>query len=137
MQSDLSSFYSQFSVNADVANVNTTDYQGVPGGDNFGECSLDVQQSTGIGNGMFLMVSNTNTSQSTEEGNGFGYAFADFAVQLAEQSTMPGVMSLSLGSLSAYACNTLCTTTKPNRRFSSLPSGLPLTLRKYTSATCP
>ena len=63
---------------------------------------------TGIGNGVKLSVSNTNTTQSTEEGKGFGYAFLDFSLQLAEMQSMPGVVSLSLGSLSAYSCNTLC-----------------------------
>jgi hypothetical protein len=33
----------------------------------------------------------------------------DFSIQLAEMDPMPGVVSLSLGSLSAYSCNTLCT----------------------------
>jgi hypothetical protein len=85
------------------------EYQGVPGGDNFGECTLDVSYSTGIGNGLNLMVSNTNTSSSTEEGNGFGYAFMDFSLSLSAAPNVPGVVSLSLGSLSAYACSQLCT----------------------------
>jgi hypothetical protein len=55
------------------------------------------------------MVSNTNTSQSTEEGNGFGYAFYDFVLKLSSADKVPGVLSLSLGSLSAYACENLCT----------------------------
>ena len=95
------------------------EYQGVPGGDNFGECTLDVSYSTGIGNGLNLMVSNTNTSSSTEEGNGFGYAFMDFSVTLASAPVVPGVVSLSLGSLSAYACSTLCSiaSTKYGLRF--------------------
>lgn len=108
LPSDLSQFYNEFSVNAQVSNINTTGYQGVPGGDNFGECTLDVSYSTGIGNGVYLMVSNTNTSGSTEEGNGFGYAFYDFALTLSAMPQVPGVVSLSLGSLSAYSCNTLC-----------------------------
>jgi hypothetical protein len=55
------------------------------------------------------MVSNTNTSSSTEEGNGFGYAFMDFSLSLSAAPNVPGVVSLSLGSLSAYACSQLCT----------------------------
>ncbi len=126
LASDLSQFYSEWNVNANVNSVNITrewcsslfvglflsaraEYQGVPGGDNFGECTLDVSYSTGIGNGLNLMVSNTNTSSSTEEGNGFGYAFMDFSVSLASAPATPGVVSLSLGSLSAYACSQLCT----------------------------
>ncbi len=105
----MAQFYSENNVNSNPNNVQTIGFQGVPGGDNFGECSLDVQYSTGIGNNLNLQVSNTNTSQSTEEGNGFGYAFYDFALNLASESTVPGVVSLSLGSLSAYACDTLCT----------------------------
>lgn len=107
--SDLQQFYSTYNVQASINNINTTQYPGVPGGDNFGECTLDVSYSTGIGNGVFAMVSNTNTSMSTEEGDGFGYAFLDFVVQLASAPSVPGGLSLSLGSLSAYSCSQLCT----------------------------
>lgn len=53
-------------------------------------------------------MSNTNTSQSTEEGNGFGYAFLAFSINVTQAQKVPLVLSLSLGSLSAYACNQLC-----------------------------
>jgi subtilase family serine protease len=53
-------------------------------------------------------VSNTNTSQSTEEGNGFGQALLDFVVELSSRDVVPQVLSISLGSLSAYSCDLLC-----------------------------
>jgi len=54
------------------------------------------------------LVSNTNTSISTEEGDGFGLAFLDFVTELASRPVVPHVLSLSLGSLSAYSCDLLC-----------------------------
>ena len=54
------------------------------------------------------LVSNTNTSLSTEEGEGFGLAFLDFVTELASRPTVPHVLSLSLGSLSAASCDLLC-----------------------------
>lgn len=54
------------------------------------------------------LVSNTNTSHSTEEGEGFGLAMLDFVTRLAARPTVPHVLSLSLGSLSAASCNKLC-----------------------------
>ena len=55
------------------------------------------------------VVSNTNTSSSTEEGSGFGLAMLDFLVQLPTRAVVPQVLSISLGSLSAYSCDLLCT----------------------------
>ena len=48
------------------------------------------------------LVSNTNTSMSCEEGEGFGLAMLDFVNSLAERKVLPQVLSLSLGSLSPY-----------------------------------
>ena len=54
------------------------------------------------------LVSNTNTSHSTEEGDGFGVAMLDFVTKLTSRQTVPHVLSLSLGSLSAASCSKLC-----------------------------
>ena len=45
---------------------------GTAGGDNYGEGNLDVKMITAFGLNVHTIVSNTNTSSSTEEGNGFG-----------------------------------------------------------------
>ena len=54
------------------------------------------------------LVSNTNTSISTEESDGFGLALLDFLTELASRQTVPHVLSISLGSLSAFSCDLLC-----------------------------
>jgi len=86
-----------------------TPNHGTPGGDNFGEGTLDVQMIAAMTLNATTLVSNTNTSASTEEGNGFGQAFLDFVTDLsARTQNVPQVLSLSLGSLSAYSCDLLC-----------------------------
>ena len=85
-----------------------TKHHGTPGGDNWGEGNLDVQMITSFGLNITTIVSNTNTSSSTEEGNGFGAAMLDFLTELSSRSTLPHVLSLSLGSLSGYSCDLLC-----------------------------
>ena len=45
---------------------------GTAGGDNYGEGNLDVKMITAFGLNVHTIVSNTNASSSTEEGNGFG-----------------------------------------------------------------
>lgn len=42
LPSDLSQFYSEFQVNSTVNSVFASGFPGVPGGDNFGEATLDV-----------------------------------------------------------------------------------------------
>jgi hypothetical protein len=96
-------------VPANSSSVFTADFPGQDGGDNFGECTLDTQVFTGVAPGVSLAVSNTNTSQSTEEGDGFGYAMLDWTSSLAAQAApVPLTISLSLGSLSYRACELLC-----------------------------
>ena len=85
-----------------------TDNHGKSGGDNFGEGNLDTQMITAFGLNCSTIVSNTNASMSTEEGQGFGLALLDFLTDLANRETVPHVLSLSLGSLSAYSCDLLC-----------------------------
>ena len=85
-----------------------TDNHGTPGGDNWGEGNLDVAMITSFGLNVETIVSNTNTSSSTEEGKGFGLALLDFITELASREKVPQVLSISLGSLSAFSCDLLC-----------------------------
>ncbi len=94
-------------LNLDKVHFDTKNHGG-EGGDNFMEGSLDVRQIAAFGMNVSTLVSNTNTSSSTEEGDGFGYAMLEFVSQLAGRSDVPHVLSLSLGSLSAYSCELLC-----------------------------
>eukprot|EP00038_Savillea_parva_P018479 m.23893 g.23893 ORF g.23893 m.23893 type:complete len:595 (-) comp4113_c0_seq1:25-1809(-) len=82
---------------------------GTPGGDNYGEGNLDVSMIASFGLNALTVVSNTNTSSSTEEGDGFGAALLDFVLDLPNRKTLPQVLSISLGSLSAASCKLLCT----------------------------
>ena len=85
-----------------------TPNHGVPGGDNFGEGQLDVQMISAFGLNATTLVSNTNTSASTEETTGFGVALLDFAAELSARPAVPHVLSMSLGSLSDASCDLLC-----------------------------
>ena len=85
-----------------------TPNHGVAGGDNFGEGQLDVQMISSFGLNATTLVSNTNTSASTEETNGFGAALLDFVADLSANQSIPHILSMSLGSLSAASCNLLC-----------------------------
>lgn len=86
-----------------------TPNHGVPGGDNFGEGQLDTKMITAFGLNATTIVSNTNTSASTEETTGFGVALLDFAAELSARPTVPHILSMSLGSLSVASCTLLCT----------------------------
>lgn len=77
-------------------------------GDNYGEGNLDTQMISSFGLNVSTLVSNTNTSASTEEGNGFGQALLDFATSLASRQVLPHVLSMSLGSLASASCELLC-----------------------------
>jgi len=88
--------------------VYDTANHGVPHGDNFFEGTLDVQMISAYGLNITTVVSNTNTSASTEEGTGFGLAMLNFITELASRKDVPQILSLSLGSLSAGACDILC-----------------------------
>lgn len=91
-----------------VNKVHSDGFPGKPGGDNFGEGSLDITMIASFGLNVSTLVSNTNTSMSTEEGSGFGQAMLDFVTSLAERPQLPQVLSLSLGSLSPHSCSLLC-----------------------------
>jgi tripeptidyl-peptidase-1 len=86
-----------------------TDNHGEAGGDNFGEGQLDVTMLSSFGLNVNLIVSNTNTSSSTEETTGFGAALLSFITELSARETVPHILSMSLGSLSAASCDLLCT----------------------------
>lgn len=60
--------------------------------------------------GVRTIVSNTNTSSSTEEGDGQGAATVYFMESLADRPAkdLPLVLSLSLGSITFGACDQLC-----------------------------
>eukprot|EP00928_Gymnodinium_smaydae_P003251 TRINITY_DN11165_c0_g1_i2.p1 TRINITY_DN11165_c0_g1~~TRINITY_DN11165_c0_g1_i2.p1 ORF type:complete len:426 (+),score=82.54 TRINITY_DN11165_c0_g1_i2:96-1373(+) len=77
-------------------------------GDNFGEGNLDTQMIASFGLNVETLVSNTNDSISTEEGNGFGQALLNFLTELAAREKLPHVLSMSLGSLEASSCDLLC-----------------------------
>eukprot|EP00440_Ansanella_granifera_P062114 gb/GFBE01067341.1/.p1 GENE.gb/GFBE01067341.1/~~gb/GFBE01067341.1/.p1 ORF type:complete len:568 (+),score=112.16 gb/GFBE01067341.1/:1-1704(+) len=85
-----------------------TPNHGSAGGDNYGEGNLDTQMIASFGLNAETIVSNTNTSASTEEGLGFGQAMLDFLTELSGRPRLPQVLSLSLGSLSAASCDKLC-----------------------------
>jgi tripeptidyl-peptidase-1 len=88
--------------------VYDTNNHGEQDHDNFMEGNLDTMMISSFGLNVRTLVSNTNTSASTEEGNGFGQALLDFITQLSTRDELPQVLSLSLGSLGAFSCNLLC-----------------------------
>ena len=94
-------------LNVDKVHFDTA-HHGSPGGDNWGEGTLDTRMISAFGMNVSTLVSNTNTSTSTEEGDGFGLALLDFLSGLASRETVPQVLSISLGSLSAASCELLC-----------------------------
>ena len=91
-----------------VDKVSADGFIGTAGGDNYEEGNLDTQMIASFGLNVTTLVSNTNTSASTEEGVGFGQAFLDFLTSLANRPVLPQVLSLSLGSLSPHSCELLC-----------------------------
>mmetsp|Transcript_44113 Transcript_44113/g.86261 ORF Transcript_44113/g.86261 Transcript_44113/m.86261 type:complete len:565 (-) Transcript_44113:202-1896(-) len=93
-------------LNLDKVKFDTQNH-GEPGGDNYGEGNLDTQMISAFGLNVTTLVSNTNTSSSTEEGKGFGAALLDFLTELPSRPDLPQVLSLSLGSLSAFSCDWL------------------------------
>eukprot|EP01116_Phalansterium_solitarium_P011273 TRINITY_DN26903_c0_g1_i1.p1 TRINITY_DN26903_c0_g1~~TRINITY_DN26903_c0_g1_i1.p1 ORF type:complete len:574 (-),score=185.27 TRINITY_DN26903_c0_g1_i1:128-1849(-) len=108
--SDLQLFYKTYGIdpnNIDMVQFDTANH-GTNGGDNFGEGTLDVTWISALAVNVSTLVSNTNTSSATEEGDGFGAALLDFATQLNERPRVPYVLSMSLGSLSAHSCITMC-----------------------------
>ena len=94
-------------INMDKVVFDTSNH-GESGGDNFGEGQLDTNMLSAFALNATVVVSNTNTSSSTEETTGFGAALLDFVTDLAARDSVPHVLSMSLGSLSAASCDMLC-----------------------------
>lgn len=109
LTSDLSAFYSYYSVPASTGAVKIPWHKGTPGGDNFGEGTLDATYITSMAPGVATYVINSNTSESTEESPGFGYALENFMLlTMAQAAEVPYVLSMSLGSLSWDSCDKMC-----------------------------
>ena len=122
LPSDLATFYAEWNVTqASLDDVSSYGFPGTPGGDNFYEGTLDVTYISSLGAGATTWVANTNTSESTEETTGFGYALLAFSHALATAGApgagddplpalpaLPRVVSMSLGSLSFDSCELLC-----------------------------
>lgn len=107
-ENQLIAFRDKYCPLINIDKVHVDGNHGEAGGDNFHEANLDVQMITAFGLNITTLVSNTNTSLSTEEGEGFGQAFLDFVTELASREIVPHVLSLSLGSLSPASCGILC-----------------------------
>ncbi|KAL6049457.1 Peptidase S53 domain-containing protein [Balamuthia mandrillaris] len=118
LPSDMKLFYSTYNVPASTADIVTEGYQGLPGGDNFGEATLDVSYITALAPGVKTIVSNTNNTPSTEEGQGFGAAMVYFLSDLASRESVPYVLSLSLGSLSWDSVDLMCSKVQETGQFS-------------------
>jgi len=126
LPSDLKEFYKEYDLpEKNLLKVNSYGFSGTPGGDNFGEASLDVTYISSMGLGVETLVANTNESSSTEETTGFGYALLSFANMLATAGDgsnntlpLPKVVSMSLGSLSYDSCATLCEQTAATSKYS-------------------
>lgn len=111
LPSDLSKFYSDWGLPASNTGhlFAAGGFAGTPGGDNFGEATLDITYASSMALGLTSYVSNTNNASNTEWSTGFGTAMYAFFSALAVGSSVPTVLSLSLGSLSWDSCNLLCT----------------------------
>jgi hypothetical protein len=110
-KTELGIFYDKYCIDCDLAAVSfDTLHHGTEPGDNFGEGTLDTTYISSFGKGIRTVVSNTNISMSTEEGEAQGAATVFFMETLADRpaSKIPLVLSLSLGSLSFGACDRLC-----------------------------
>eukprot|EP01047_Picozoa_sp_COSAG01_P007752 COSAG01_NODE_297_length_19258_cov_8.905110_12_plen_491_part_00 len=110
-KTELGIFYDKYCLDCDLAAVSfDTSHHGIEPGDNFGEGTLDTTYISSFGKGIRTVVSNTNISMSTEEGEAQGAATVFFMETLADRpaSKIPLVLSLSLGSLSFGACDRLC-----------------------------
>lgn len=121
LPSDLEEFYATYNVTgATTADVRPFGFRGTVGGDNFMEATLDVTYMSSMAPHADTVVANTNSSASTEETFGFGYALLAFSHLLANAGLsssssasiipLPTVVSMSLGSLSYDSCHLLCST---------------------------
>lgn len=109
-KSELAEFYKSYSTKSSIEDViYGTENHGTEGGDNFVEGTLDTTYISSFGVGVRTVVSNTNTSMATEEGEGQGIATVYAMEQIAKRTEgLPHVLSLSLGSLGYESCVALC-----------------------------
>lgn len=64
---DLGQFFTTFQINSDIDLLSQVGFPGKEGGDNWGECTLDMSYIAGMGNGVKTISCNTNDSDTTEE----------------------------------------------------------------------
>jgi len=109
-EDDLRLFFSQYAPTSSVADVALDVHNAWSGstGGNFVEGELDASYAAAFAPGVKTVVANTNASAATEEGEAFGPALLAFLVDLNGRSDVPGVLSLSLGSLSFGSCDRVC-----------------------------
>jgi tripeptidyl-peptidase-1 len=118
-KTELGMFYERYCSDCDLNDVQyDTVHHGVEGGDNYMEGTLDTTYISSFGKGTPTLVSNTNTSMATEEGEGQGIATLVAFEEIARRRTVPLVLSLSLGSLAFDACDALCTSLAATTAFS-------------------
>eukprot|EP00051_Salpingoeca_urceolata_P028699 m.487888 g.487888 ORF g.487888 m.487888 type:complete len:570 (-) comp25328_c0_seq1:15-1724(-) len=108
LPSDLKSFWSDFGIDGDLSKIHAAGDEGEPGGDNFGEASLDVTCISSMALDATTIVYNSDNASDTEWSRGFGTAQLAFAEKLSSSPTVPTVLSLSLGSLSWASCDLMC-----------------------------
>eukprot|EP01006_Ploeotia_vitrea_P029310 TRINITY_DN61878_c0_g1_i1.p1 TRINITY_DN61878_c0_g1~~TRINITY_DN61878_c0_g1_i1.p1 ORF type:complete len:593 (-),score=61.12 TRINITY_DN61878_c0_g1_i1:31-1572(-) len=110
LKTDVEKYIKHFNVKETIAVIHQVGNKGKPGGDNFGEATLDTEVITGIAPGVTTYVANTNKTSPTEEGPGFGWAFMDFLSTITswDDGERVNVLSISLGSLAYESCHMLC-----------------------------
>jgi hypothetical protein len=109
-KTELGMFYDEYCSDCDLDDVAyDTVHHGMERGDNFMEGTLDTTYISSFGKGTRTLVSNTNISMATEEGEGQGIATVIAFEEIAQrEKDLPLVLSLSLGSLAFDACDALC-----------------------------
>jgi len=109
-ESDISMFFDQYAQGSSTKDISfdKDNKWKDKTGKNFVEGELDVSYIAGMAPGVKTLVANTNTSASTESGEGFGAALLTFLVDLNARDEVPMVLSMSLGSLSFGACDKVC-----------------------------
>jgi len=108
---DLSLFFRQYAPSSSVDDVALDVHNVWHGatGENFAEGTLDASYAAAFAPGVRTVVANTNTSAATENGEAFGGALLSFLIDLNGRSSVPLVLSMSLGSLSFGSCDKMCT----------------------------
>eukprot|EP00007_Cunea_sp_BSH-02190019_P007550 CAMPEP_0174234830 /NCGR_PEP_ID=MMETSP0417-20130205/4466_1 /TAXON_ID=242541 /ORGANISM="Mayorella sp, Strain BSH-02190019" /LENGTH=632 /DNA_ID=CAMNT_0015313247 /DNA_START=46 /DNA_END=1944 /DNA_ORIENTATION=+ len=120
LDSDLTTFFTKYGVDADISQMHHLGFMGQPGGANFGEGAIDIEYLAAIGPGIDVYLWNSDDSPDSESSLGFGFAYLDAMEKLssAPDADLPRVLSISLGSLSFYSCHLLCQTLEQRTHFS-------------------